>query len=117
MSSSRERERLADILENIASIEAYTAGISFAAFAADRKTVDACERCLQRISEAAVKIGAQRMAKIAPHLSFHEVRGLGNALRHEYDRIDDRMVFDTIVDDLPRLKAACESALSQGEPE
>jgi uncharacterized protein with HEPN domain len=117
VSSSRERQRLADILDNIVSIEAYVAGASFLSFAGDRKTIDACERCLQRISEAAIKIGEHRMMEIAPHIPFHELRGLGNTLRHEYDRIDDRTVFDTISEDLPRLKLACVAALTRCDGE
>jgi uncharacterized protein with HEPN domain len=48
--------RLEDVLENIALIEEYTLELSYQRFALDRKTQDAVERCLQRISEAAAKL-------------------------------------------------------------
>ena len=50
--SSRPRDRIDDILTNIASIEVNTVGMDLAAFSADQKTRDAVERCLSRISEA-----------------------------------------------------------------
>ena len=110
MSSEREQQRLADIIENIDAIGAYVGNMNFAAFAADRKTVDATERCLQRITEAVIKIGPDRMRVIAPEIPAEAVRGLGNMLRHEYDAIDLRSLFNTVTDDLPRLRRACIAA-------
>jgi uncharacterized protein with HEPN domain len=48
---------LEDILENIAHIEEFTAGMDLMSFAKDLKTRNAAERCLERISEAAKKLG------------------------------------------------------------
>ncbi len=66
MSTDREALRLQDMVENIARIESHVAGMDFAAFAADEKTIDAVERCIQRITEAVIKIGPERMAAISP---------------------------------------------------
>ena len=57
MRSRDPRVPFEDILENIARIERHTAGMDKASFAQDEKTIDAVERCLARISEAAVKLG------------------------------------------------------------
>lgn len=111
MSSEREQQRLADIIDNIDAISAYVGTMSAAAFAADRKTVDATERCLQRITEAVIKIGSERMRVIAPNIPTEAVRGLGNMLRHEYDAIDLRSLFNTVTEDLPGLRRACVAAL------
>lgn len=111
MYSERDRRRLRDIVDNIARIEGYAGGMDFAAFAADGKTVDAVERCLQRITEAVIHIGADTMRTIAPDLPVEGVRGLGNILRHEYDRIDLPTIYATVTDRLPGLREACEQAL------
>lgn len=111
MSSRREPQRLLDIIENIDAIESYAAGMTFDAFVADSKTIDACERCLERIIEASVKIGEDRMQEIAPDISPQRMRGLGNMLRHAYDDIDLTYIFTTIRRDLPALRAACTAAL------
>ncbi len=49
--------RFEDILKNISRIERYTAGMDIQDVAADSMRADAVERCLARISEAAVKLG------------------------------------------------------------
>lgn len=113
MSSKHERSRLADIVDNIDAIREYLAGLDYAGFAADRRTVDATERCLERIAEAVVKIGADRMAEIDPDLPFEQVRGLGNVMRHAYDSIDLRLIHNLIVRELPSLRAACIIALDE----
>ncbi|MGB3874449.1 MAG: HepT-like ribonuclease domain-containing protein [Shinella zoogloeoides] len=65
--SSRPKTRLLDIAENAQTILEYTAGMDRDAFEKDRRTRDATERCLSRISEAAVKLGAQAEAMLPQH--------------------------------------------------
>lgn len=111
MSSEREALRLQDIVENIDRIAEYLDGIDSEDFGADRKTVDAVERCLQRITEAVIKIGEDRMQDIAPSMPVHAIRGLGNVLRHEYDLIDYDIIWNTVTNQLPLLRDDCETAL------
>jgi uncharacterized protein with HEPN domain len=113
MSFDRERSNLLDIVENVDSIISYVGKMNFTAFKSDQRTVDATERCLQRITEATIRIGPERMTIIAPDLPFERVRGLGNMLRHEYNHIDLGSIFDTVTDDLPLLRAACISVLAE----
>ena len=75
-------------------------------------TVDAVERCLARITEAAIRIGPERMDEISPGLPMQQVRGLGNLLRHAYFVIDHGTIWSTIKDSLPPLREACERALA-----
>jgi acyl carrier protein len=88
VSTEREALRLQDIIDNIDRIEGHVVGLDGAKFAADPKSVDAVERCLQRIAEAVIKIGPERMAQISPRTPVDAVRGLGNMLRHDYDKVD-----------------------------
>jgi hypothetical protein len=55
--SEKPPRRLQDIIDNARAIFTYTEGMDLAAFEEDRKTYDAVERCLERISEAAAKLG------------------------------------------------------------
>ena len=71
------------------------------------------ERCLQRITEAVIKIGPERMAEISPQTPVDAVRGLGNMLRHDYDRVDLGTIWHTIRESLPKLRADCVSVLGQ----
>lgn len=112
MSTDREALRLQDIVDNIDRIQSYVADMDLATFGADQRTVDAVERCLLRISEAVVKIGPDRMAAISPTTPVDAVRGLGNMLRHEYDRIDLATIYRTVRESLPALRADCLTALA-----
>ena len=110
MPSKDPIQRFEDILENIVWIEEFTAGMDVTAFTEDLKTSNAVERCLERISEAAKKLGCVA-EELCPTIAWPELRAIGNLLRHEYDRIDIVRVWLTIEDDLAPLKAAVESAL------
>ena len=111
MFSDRERRRINDIIENSDAVLGYVAGKTFDVFVADRMTVDATERCIERITEAVVQLGNECFAKVAPSVSVAQLRGMGNRLRHEYGYIDSRTVFETAVDELPELRNACIAAL------
>ena len=70
---------------------------------------DAVERCLERISEAAAKLGDQA-ALLVPTVPWRDIRALGNRLRHNYDEIGADRVWRIVQDDLPGLLARCEAA-------
>lgn len=57
MPSKDPIQRFADILENIILIEEFTRGMDLNAYREDLKTRNATERCMERISEAAKKLG------------------------------------------------------------
>lgn len=111
MPSDKPKRRFADIIDNIDAVLSYTEGISDASFAADRKTIDAVERCLLRISEAAIKLGDEA-EQLAPGQPWSQIRGLGNRLRHEYDLIEVGVLWRIVIHDLAPLRAASSSSLS-----
>jgi uncharacterized protein with HEPN domain len=108
--SEKPARRLEDIVENVHAIQRYTAGMDEEAFGQDDKTYDAVERCLERISEAASKLG-DSAAALMPDQPWQEIRALGNRLRHEYDAIREDRLWDIVQTNLPALCAACEDAL------
>jgi len=105
-------QRFADILENIVLIEEFTRGMDLNSYREDLKTRNATERCLERISEAAKKLG-EVAEELCPTVRWPSVRALGNFLRHEYDRVDPGRVWVMIEDDLGPLKAASQRALDR----
>ena len=103
-------ESLRDIADAIRMIEAFTSGMDFEEFRQDPKTVAAVERKLQVISEAATRLGSDAESR-CPGLPWRDVRGMGNWLRHQYDRIELPTIWKTVQDDLPPLKIAVLHAL------
>jgi hypothetical protein len=113
MFSDRARSRLEHVVENADWIEEYLTGFDMDRFRADRKTADAVERCLERIAEAIVQLGASDAALAGIVLPWNDVRSLGNRLRHEYSRINRQIIYDTARDDIPALREAAFKALRE----
>jgi uncharacterized protein with HEPN domain len=80
-------------------------------FREDPKTVAAVERKLLLISEAAVRLG-EDAESLCPGLPWRNIRGIGNWLRHRYDRVDVETVWNTVIDDLPPLRSRVLLALT-----
>jgi uncharacterized protein with HEPN domain len=94
-----------DIIDAIAMIEQFTSGMDFEAFRSNPMAVAAVERKLQIISETATRLGNEAEQCI-PDQPWRDIRGIGNQLRHAYERIDLNTIWNAVTDDLPPLKAA-----------
>lgn len=92
-------------------IEQFTRDMDLAAFEQDPKTIAAVERKLQIISEAAIRLGPEA-EKRCPDQPWTEIRGIGNWLRHRYDRIELDTIWKTIKDDLPPLQVSVRKAMT-----
>ena len=112
MSSSDPKRRLRDILDNISRIRSYIQGVAPQELVADPKTQDAVERCLERICEAARKLGDTLDIKY-PEAEFPKLRQLGSVLRHDYDDIDTDMLWRSVTQRLDSLERACRSELAE----
>lgn len=111
MSSRNPRQRFEDIVTNIDAITSYTRKLEKVQFLSDQKTIDATERCLARISEAAVKLGELAEA-IAPEEPWPDIRGFGNWLRHDYNDVTHEPIWKIIQENLPSLRKACLAAIA-----
>ena len=81
-------------------------------FGSDTKTQDAVERCLERICEAARKLGDALDAKY-PEVEFAKLRQLGSVLRHHYDDIDTDLLWRSVTERLDPLERACRRELGR----
>lgn len=103
MPSKNPAQRLRDILDGIASIEAFTAGMRFEEFARDRKTVYAVIRALEIISEALRRL-PDDLKHRHPEIDWPAVAAAGNIYRHEYEVVDDGLVWYTVHHGLDQLR-------------
>ncbi len=103
-------ENLSDIIDNSERIEHYLAVIDREAFFVDGLVRDAVERCMERICEAAYRLG-EHAARLMPDQPWRDIRGMGNRLRHAYDRINPEVVWNAAHDDLPGLAMDARRAL------
>ena len=112
MPSNDPAQRLDDILENIGRIRAYTEGMDEAGFLQDIKTIDAVERCFERIAEAVRKLG-DRFDADYPALDLPTLRGFGNVLRHDYDSVQPALLWGFVWDRLDPLEAMARKELKK----
>ena len=102
---------LADILE---AIERFTAGIDEARFLADDLIQSAVLQKLSLIGEAAARLAETTRAQ-APEISWKEIIGFRNIAVHAYFSVDWRIVFTTVIDDLPLLKGNIAAQIQHGD--
>ncbi|AXV14595.1 hypothetical protein CYG48_02015 [Neorhizobium sp. SOG26] len=112
MPTKRPLLRLRDIVANGEAVTGYTAGMTFEDYPRHQLTKDASERCLSRISEAAVKRGSFAEEHFADH-NWRGIRDLGNLLRHDYPDVLDAIVWKIITTDLPPLLVELKAFLAQ----
>ena len=101
---------LRHILDAIDLIEEYTRGMSENEFFANSMAHDAEVRQIEIIGEAArnVSDGFQEKHRALPWM---KMIGIRNKIIHEYFNVNYAIVWDTIKDDLPRLKKSIQKII------
>ena len=75
---------------------------------------NACCMCILQIGELAGRLSND--AQTAIHeIPWKAIRGMRNALAHNYMEVDLGVTWATICDDIPILRAACEHYLDSNE--
>jgi uncharacterized protein with HEPN domain len=98
------------MIENAERVARYLVGMDRHAFEQSEWARDAVERCIERVCEAAYRLGA-RAEELMPSQPWGDIRGMGNRLRHAYDRIDIDIIWKTANARLPELVAEAKQAL------
>jgi uncharacterized protein with HEPN domain len=101
-----------DILEAIARVEEISRGKTFLEFEESWQLRWLVQRAIEIVSEASRAI-PDDLARLRPEIPWPRVRGIGNVLRHEYSGLSDRIIWNVVVDELPRLKAAVEAIAAE----
>lgn len=99
------RLRLFDILDSIRQIEAALIGESYETLRAQAVKYRAVERWLEIISEASRHVDEEWRAR-EPHIEWRQIANFGNVLRHGYEIVDPRIIWNIVTYDLPLLKQA-----------
>jgi uncharacterized protein with HEPN domain len=104
--------RLLHIRDEIDGITATLSGVTFAAYSDSYALRRAAERAVQIISEAARTLPTELTAR-HPDAPWNAIIGIGNILRHEYQRVDDRQLWDIATLHLPALRVIVLRMLSE----
>ncbi|MGD0868741.1 MAG: HepT-like ribonuclease domain-containing protein [Bryobacteraceae bacterium] len=103
MPSKNPAQRLRDIIDNIDAIEAFTVQLDFPAFRMDRKTVYAVVRALEIVSEASRRLPNELIGR-HPEVDWVAIAAAGNVYRHEYEAVDEALIWHTVHHDLAALR-------------
>lgn len=104
--------RLDDILESIEGVAGIVAGLDFEAYQRSFVSRKAVERCVEIVSEASRYLPAE-LTNSHPDIPWHDIRGIGNRLRHEYQRVDDRIIWLVATKSLPELAPVIRNLIAQ----
>jgi uncharacterized protein with HEPN domain len=106
--------RLTDIVEAIALIRREMIDVTLEAFEADIRKRWLIERGLEIISEASRRLPDDLKAR-HPEIPWKKVAGIGNVLRHDYERVAAPVLWKLVQADLPALEDACRTELAAAQ--
>ena len=102
-----DKERLGHILDAIAEIEGYTSSVEFKDFLANSKMRFASIKQIEIIGEAANYVTPETKTLFSD-IEWKQIVGMRHILIHEYFGVDAGLIWQVIINDIPRLKEAIE---------
>lgn len=96
---------LQDMLQAVERVEEITRERTLSDFETDWQLQWLVQRAIEIISEASRAI-PDELKKMIPDIPWDSIKGIGNVLRHEYGGISDPLIWNIVIDELPRLKQA-----------
>src|SRR6267154_1133042 len=112
MATSLPIARLTDIIEAAELIRSEMAGVTLQDLESDKRKRWLVERGIEIISEASRHLSDELKAR-HPEIPWSKVAGIGNVLRHEYERIAHDVLWRVVRDDLPPLEKTCREELAR----
>jgi uncharacterized protein with HEPN domain len=112
--SKSPRARLLHIRDEIEGVAAIAAELSFEEYQASYIHRRAIERAAQIVSEAAKALPKDLLARHSD-APWSSITGIGNILRHEYQRLDDKQLWEVGTVHLPALEPIVRRMLAELE--
>jgi uncharacterized protein with HEPN domain len=106
------RARLLHIRDEIEGVATIIRGLSFLQYQGSYMHRRAVERAVQIVSEAAKALPPDYLAKY-PNVRWNSIVGIGNILRHEYQRLDDKQLWEIATVYLPQLEPIVTQMLTE----
>jgi len=94
--------RIRHIVEAIRDIEEFTSGLTYKEFREDARSYYACLYRLSVIGEAVSRLDSHITDQL--EYPWHRVKAFRNFILHEYHKVDEKLVWETIHSVLPEFK-------------
>jgi uncharacterized protein with HEPN domain len=111
MPSKSAEDALDHIRHTIYLARGFIEGLDFAAFKDNALVFYGVTRCLEIVSEASRRLLPEIKARY-PDIPWTEIAGAGNVYRHDYEDVEQRLVWGTVTERLPALLVMVEKELS-----
>jgi uncharacterized protein with HEPN domain len=108
-------KRLLHIRDNIVLARKFIEGLDYEAFRDNHLVFYGVTRCLEIISEASRRLPDEMKAR-HPDIPWAEMAGAGNIYRHDYEDVQQRLVWGTVHRRFAALLAAVEFELARSGP-
>lgn len=115
MTPRNSEDFLQDILDAIDAAQQFVAGMTFDEFEQDQKTIFAVTRAIEVIGEAAKNVGSDLQNQY-PALPWKGMAGMRDKLIHHYFGVNLTVLWDTVQQDLPKLKPQIAQILQDLQP-
>ncbi|MEM9955150.1 MAG: DUF86 domain-containing protein [Chloroflexota bacterium] len=92
-----------DILDAIAKIEAYISEANYEEFLENTMLIDSVNMNLMIIGEATKNLSTEFQNQYTD-VDWRNIAGLRNIITHEYFRLNLKLIWDVIENELPKLK-------------
>lgn len=107
----RDRGRLLDILEAANNVIEFTEGLSLQELFADKIRFFAVEKNVEIIGEAAYML-TPAFKEQHPEILWHKIISMRHTLVHGYSTVIPKTLWDTALNDVPKLKKQIEKWVS-----
>lgn len=113
--NSGDRQRLMYIRTYCRDVAGFVErfGKDYQTFTLDRAYFNAVSMCILQIGELANGLSDEYREETKDEMQWGMVRGMRNWLAHAYADMDENVVWETAIHDIPRLMEFCDKALTE----
>lgn len=88
-------------------------GDDFDTFISDRAYFNAVSMCILQIGELSGSLSEEYRTKTAKKIPWSNIKGMRNLVAHEYGALDEELVWETAIEDIPMLLDFCTAELKR----
>ncbi|MBQ0026010.1 MAG: DUF86 domain-containing protein [Lachnospiraceae bacterium] len=86
-------------------------GENYDVFTTDRAYFNAVSMCVFQIGELSGKLSEDYRDETSDQIPWQDIKGMRNIVAHDYGSIDEELLWETVIEDIPALRRFCTAQL------